>query len=292
MRHFYLFATALLALALSFVMPTQVQAQNVWDGTADITWYDASQNSFDISTPEQLAGVAQLMTNQTTTFNGKTLNLTADIWLNSDGDSTNNWIPIGGYASATGEDTYSTSAYAFQGVFKGHGHTIYNMYCEKTSYFQAGLFGCVTNPCTIDSLVMVNPVVKAAGMSGSLVGYTQNTGHVYISNCLFVNARVEATTGNNNGGILGGNWKMQDGSNWTYITNCGLTGHVKGKYLGGIAGNGQKVNATNVYFAGTMNPVAADNLAYGGILGHASTNKFNLTNCYTNTSATDRKSVV
>ena len=290
MKHFHLFTITILALALSFVMPTQMQAQTTWDGTADISWYDASQTSFDISTPEQLAGVAQLMSNQTTNFNGKTLNLTADIWLNNDGDSTNNWIPIGGYANATGEDTYSTSAYAFQGVFKGHGHTIYNMYCNKPSNFQAGLFGCVSYPCTIDSLVMINPIVKAAGMSGCLVGYTQNDGNVYISHCLFVNARVEATTGNNNGGIIGGNWKMQDGSNWTYITNCGLTGHIAGKYVGGIAGNGQKVNATNVYFAGTINPVMADNLAYGGILGHASTNKFSLTNCYCNQTATSYSS--
>ena len=287
MKRFYILTAALLAFVMTMFMPAQrVQAQTIWNGTADISWYDATQTSFDISTPEQLAGVAQLMTNQTTTFNGKTLNLTADIWLNSTGDSTNNWTPIGGYALATGEDTYSSSSYAFQGTFNGHGHTIYNMYIDKSSYFQAGLFGCVTYPCTIDSIVMVNPVVKAAGMSGSLVGYTQNSGNVYISNCLFINARVEATTGNNNGGILGGNWKMQDGSNWTYITNCGVTGHVSGKYLGGIAGNGQKIDATNVYFAGTMNPVTADNLAYGGILGHADASKHNFSHCYSNVTAT------
>lgn len=277
----------LLAFALGFLMPAQqLQAQTIWNGTADISWYDATESSFDISTPEQLAGVAQLMTNQTTNFEGKTLNLTDDIWLNATGDSTNNWTPIGGYASATGEDTYSSSPYAFRGTFKGNGHVIYNMYCNKPSYFQAGLFGCVSNPCLIDSLVMINPVVKAAGMSGALVGYTQDNGDVHISNCLFINARVEATTGNNNGGILGGNWKMQNGTHWTYITNCGYTGHVSGKYLGGIAGNGQRVYATNVYFAGTMNPVTSDQLAYGGILGHADDNKFNLTNCYSNVTAT------
>ena len=43
-----------------------VSAQTIWDGTADVTWYDASQTSFDISTPEQLAGVAQLVNNGTT----------------------------------------------------------------------------------------------------------------------------------------------------------------------------------------------------------------------------------
>jgi len=283
MKKFLLLLLTLVTLGFA---ASPVSAQTVWNGTADISWYDASQTSFDISTPEQLAGVSQLMTNMTTTFNGMTLNLTADIWLNSDNDSTNNWVPIGGYASASGEDSYSYSQYAFQGTFKGNGHIIYNMYCEKSSYFQAGLFGCVTYPCTIDSIIFVNPVVKANGMSGTLVGYTQNDGNVYISNCLVINGRVEATNGNNNGGILGGNWKMQNGSYWTYLTNCGFTGHVHGKYLGGLVGNGQKIDATNVYFAGTMDPVMADHLAYGGILGHADNGKFNFTNAYSNITTT------
>ena len=136
-------------LTLGFAAQT-VSAQTVWDGTADVSWYDADQTTFDISTPEQLAGVAQLV-NSGTSFNGKTLNLTADLWLNSTGDSTNNWVPIGGYATATGED--QSSGNSFRGVFNGHGHAIYNLYCEKQNYFHAGLFGCIQNPCTIDRLL-------------------------------------------------------------------------------------------------------------------------------------------
>ena len=100
----------LAVLTLGFVA-APVSAQTVWDGTADITWYDASQTSYDISTPEQLAGVASLVNDGTTSFNGKTLNLTADLWLNSTGDSTNNWVPIGGYATATGEQASSGNAF-------------------------------------------------------------------------------------------------------------------------------------------------------------------------------------
>ena len=266
-------------LTLGFVA-APVSAQTVWDGTTDISWYDANQTSFDISTPEQLAGVAALMTAQTTNFSGITLNLTDDIWLNADNDSTNNWVPIGGYASATSEDTYSNSSYAFSGTFKGNGHSIHNLYCDKSSYYQAGLFGCVQYPCTIDSLVLINPVVKASGMSGSLIGYTLNAGNVYVSNCLVVNCRVAATGNNNNGGLIGANWKMQDGSYWTYVTNCAVTGHITGKYIGGIGGNGQKINTTNCYFAGTLNPT---NSNWGGILGHASNNKYSLNNTYCNT---------
>ena len=285
MKKIYFFI--LMCLMAVGSMCTQAQAQTIWDGTADVSWYDASATSYDISTAEQLAGVAQLINNLTTNFNGKTINLTDDIWLNADQDSTNNWIPIGGYATATGEDSQSSNNdRAFQGTFHGHGHIIYNMYCEKSSYFQAGLFGCVTNPCTIDSLVMVNPVVKAAGMSAALIGFTLNTGNVYISNCLFVNVRVKATTGNNNGGIIGGNWKMQNGSYWSYITDCGVTGHISGKYIGGIAGNGQKINATNTYFAGILDPVVeGGTLKYGGMVGHTDNNKISLTNCYSNVPA-------
>ena len=142
----------------------KAQTQTVWDGTADISWYDATQTSFDIYTPEQLAGVAQLV-NSGTSFNGMTLNLTADIWLNNTGSTANNWTPIGGSETPTSES--ASSGNSFRGAFNGHGHGIYNLYCDKTNYFHAGLFGCIQNPCTIDSLVMYNPTVKSCGMMGS-----------------------------------------------------------------------------------------------------------------------------
>ncbi|MBR4136624.1 MAG: fibronectin type III domain-containing protein [Bacteroidales bacterium] len=275
----------LLLVWMAWLLPC-ARAQNVWNGTSDISWYNSSQTTFDIFTPEQLAGVAQLMTNQVTNFNGVTLNLRANIWLNHTGDSTRNWIPIGGDATASSEDQHSSSAYAFAGHFKGHGHVIYNMYCEKANYYQAGLFGCVQYPCTIDSLVMINPVVKARGMSGSLIGYTLNSGNVYVSSCQIINCRVAATGNNNNGGILGANYKMQYGSYWTYIQDCAVTGTLSGKYIGGIVGNGQRVQASNTYFAGALNPVIDGNsYKYGAILGHCSSGNYQFSHVYSNASS-------
>lgn len=272
-------------MTLCFVT-TPLSAQTIWSGTADVSWYDANQTSFDISTPEQLAGVAQLVNNHTTTFSGQTINLTTDIWLNADQDSTNNWIPIGGDASATQEASNALDSYSFKGHFNGHGHSIYNMYCEKIGYFQAGLFGCIKNPCVIDSVVLINPVVKARGMAAALVGYTQSGGHLYISECLLVNVRVDCSlgaTGNNNGGLIGGNWQLEHTSYWTYVSNCGVTGLIHGKYIGGIAGNGQKINATNCYFAGTLIPELEDGLnRYGAIVGHCDNGKISINNCYSN----------
>lgn len=256
MRKTYLFLAAALAFALSFLMPIQhLQAQTIWDGTADISWYDASQNTFDISTPEQLAGVAQLVNSGTTTFEGKTLNMTTDIWLNSTGDSTNNWVPIGG-GSPSSESTGTGNA--FRGAFNGHGHTIYNLYCDKGNTFHGGLIGCVQSPCTIDSLVMINPVVKSRGMMGAIAGFTRTSGNVYIRYCLVVNARLEApantdATSNNNSACIIGAAYNNTSSYYTYIQNCGATGSITGYYVSGICASGEHSNLQNCYFAGTLN---------------------------------------
>lgn len=283
MKKLYVFAAALLAFASSFLMPLQqVQAQTIWDGTADISWYDASQTSFDISTPEQLAGVAQLVNNNTTTFNGKTLNLTADLWLNSTGDSTNNWTPIGG-GSPTSESP--STGNSFQGNFNGHGHKIYNLYCEKSNSFHGGLFCAIQNPCTIDSLVMINPVVKSRGMMGAIAGFTRTSGDVYIRYCLVVNARLEApvntsgSSNNNSACILGAAYNNDNGY-YSYIQNCGATGTLTGYYVAGICASGDHSNMQNCYFAGTLNDYGSN---HGGMTAWSGT----ITNCYsyTNVSA-------
>ena len=267
--------TVLIALMMSIglgLLPIVVQAQTIWDGSADISWYDASQSSFDISTPEQLAGFAQLVNNGTSNFNGKTVNLTADVWLNMTGDSTNNWTMIGGHATASGE-TMGSEHY-FEGTFHGHGHKIYNMFCDHSSYFQGGLFGAVKIPGIVDSLVLINPVVKARGMAGSFIGFMDdgNSGAAYLKYCLAVNTRVEGGNGNNVGGLIGATWPS---NSQVYIENCGVTGHIKGNYVGGLGGNAQRANYTNCYFAGTLNHT---NSNYGSICGYSGT----VTNCYAN----------
>ena len=278
MKKFLLLTLTFLALGFA---AAPVSAQTVWDGTADITWYDANQASFDLSTPEQLAGVAQLV-NSGTDFNGKTLNLTTDLWLNSTGDSTNNWVPIGGYATATGEA--ASSGNSFRGHFNGHGHSIYNLYCDKSSYFHAGLFGCIQNPCTIDSLVMMNPVIKSQGMMGAIAGMTRSGGAIYIRYCLVINGRLQGTGGNNIGFIVGANYPNSGG---TQIQNCGATGTVSGNYPGGMCGNGQYTTWTNCYFAGTVT-VTGGNTDCGNFTAHQGT----LNNCYAYANITSSNSGV
>jgi len=270
MKKLYLFSLFCLLTFAGFT--PQLKAQTVWDGTIDISWYDASQTSFDISTPEQLAGLASLV-NTGTSFNGKTLNLVNDIWLNADNDSTNNWVPIGG-GSPTAESP--STGNAFKGNFNGHGYAIYNLFCDKGSTFHAGLFCALENPCTIDSLVMVNPVLKSRGMMGCITGFPRGSSSVYIRYCLVINARIEGvnSSGSNNiGGIVGATYPN---SGNTYIQNCGVTGSITGYYPGGMAGNAERSYITNAYFAGTLFAYGTN---YGGMTAHGG----DRTNCYSYT---------
>ena len=88
------------------------ETAHVWDGTADTSWYTAEHQPamigeqewsyYEISTPEQLAGLSELVRGGNTMEN-TSIALTNDIVLNdvSDYDNwwseppANNWIPIG-----------------------------------------------------------------------------------------------------------------------------------------------------------------------------------------------------
>lgn len=52
-----------------------------WDGAVDLSWYNGTDTGFTITTPAQLAGVAELVNSNTTDFAGKTIRLGADISL-------------------------------------------------------------------------------------------------------------------------------------------------------------------------------------------------------------------
>lgn len=69
----------------------KVSAARVWNGKADTSWFtkDKKKDSYEISTPEQLAGFAQLVTDAAhpDRFRGVMISLTNDIILND----TANW---------------------------------------------------------------------------------------------------------------------------------------------------------------------------------------------------------
>ena len=52
-----------------------------WDGAVDLSWYNGTDTEFTLTTPAQLAGVAELVNSNTADFAGKTIRLGADISL-------------------------------------------------------------------------------------------------------------------------------------------------------------------------------------------------------------------
>jgi len=131
--------------------------ENVWDGTADHSWYTENPNAteFVIGNANQLHSFAQIVGGMAKdengnyiytastgedvyhyfTFAGKTVKLAADIDL-SDAEADNNpdvvFYPIGYYNDdesyvRDGEGTNSMLR-SFEGTFDGTGHTISNIY--------------------------------------------------------------------------------------------------------------------------------------------------------------------
>ena len=168
---------------------------DVWAGAdaedgIDTSWYtnDTTVSTFYISTAEQLAGLAKLVNDGTTTFSDKKIQLTADIKLNNDDVPTggNLWTPIG------------KNPKRFEGTFDGNGHTVSGLYIKDTAVIK-GLFGKVSN-ATIKNLIVTGSVtVPSKANIGGIVGNASNS---TIQNCGFYGTVTAGTT--NTGGVIGG----------------------------------------------------------------------------------------
>ena len=242
----------LLSLLFALVALTGLQAQTIWDGTADTSWYNATSTKFEISTAEQLAGLAKLVNNGNN-FSGKTILLTADIvlndtsnWENWESSAPNNtWTPIGN------SDNYCR----FRGTFDGQGHTVSGIYINSENNFQ-GLFGYNDNSIiiqniggTIKNIGVTESYIKGEYCVGGVCGYNDGT----ISNCY----NSGTVNGNNNiGGVCGYNSNGK-------ISNCYNAGAVNGNdRIGGVCGFNENEYGTisNCYYL--------EGTATGGIDGN------------------------
>ena len=139
---------------------------DVWDGTADVSWYTGDKEEYAIATAEQLAGVAKLSLENDITFENVTIKLLAGIDLDN-----KEWTPIG-------SNYYNW----FMGTFNGNGFAISNMKITA-SHNYAGLFGLVAPQGTIKDFTLYNVDINIAsgfgnvgGIAGSCTGVAQNCG--------------------------------------------------------------------------------------------------------------------
>lgn len=120
-----------MAMAVCILGALTAQAQTYWNGTADknLPGDGTEANPYLISTPEQLAGLAERTNTDKEDFAGKYLKLTADIYLtdftNPDTETWKEWHPI---AHEWWEKDKEPDYGYFRGHFDGDGHTVYNLY--------------------------------------------------------------------------------------------------------------------------------------------------------------------
>jgi hypothetical protein len=192
-------------------------ASSIWNGTADTAWYNDSQTEFTITTPEQLAGLAELV-NGGNIFAGKIIMLGQNIMLNDtanrqDWASTppaNKWMPIG-------------KDFPFKGVFDGKGFVVSGVYINNLEDDQ-GLFGNAGSKGHIDLKWYAYPktMIKNLGINAS-----------YIKGKFSV------------GGLAG--------SNNEAISNSYFSGEVEGQIqVGGLVGINRGSIANNSHSAGTV----------------------------------------
>ncbi len=210
---------ALLSVMLIFgLLPTIAYAAenevDVWDGTADTSWYNETDTEFHIKTAEQLAGLAELTnigidTGASTgnTFENKTIYLDCDLDL---GDYP--WTPI------TNRNT--DDGYFFKGTFDGQGHTIYNLNRHGTdrdpfdSLFGYVQGGVIKNLNVVDADLSANDYSMHIGIIAALVENGK------ILNC-YTSGTVESVNGwRSAGGITGS--CMQG----TQIIGCGSDANI------------------------------------------------------------------
>ena len=275
----------------------ETQDSAVWDGSRDITWYNANPDSevFYIETAEELAGLAKLVNEGTEDFKGKTIILESDVilcegdaedWTDYATDETkipsedSAWTPIGykavNHIDATGAIISGGAPVSFKGVFDGNGHTVSGVFYNRGQAQQSvgiGLFGFVDG-ATIKNLSVENSYYKACSAIGGIVGWA--IGDVTVSNCysdaiISIYGRKSYENAHMGyGGIVG----RADGAAVT-VDNCwfgGKTYHTpdasKNLYansVGGIVGllNATEVDIDNCLVTGFVE----GNTSVGGVVG-------------------------
>ena len=205
-----------LFFAFALLMAVAMQAETYWNGTSNKVFSGSGTQAdpYLISTPEQLAGLAERVNTDKEDFAGKYIKLTADIYLTNynDPDTANwpKWEPIAHTLMVWGEET--DYGY-FRGTFDGDGHTIYNL------YYGGGVgFGDDFDPNDLDiDIGSYDFSVLYKALFGNLQGAT--LANIRLSNGVIGGAGAQALL-------------ALDVDSNSVVRNC----HVQGRMLNGGAG--------------------------------------------------------
>lgn len=257
-------------------------APAIWNGSADVSWYEEEAQAYNLINAEQLAGLAKLVNEGTSDFEGKTITLGANIFLNDTtgaGDSSwyskshRIWTPIG------------TASHPFKGEFDGiagkNNRKIYGLYINNPTSDYMGFFGYTSNVKISNLDIFVGEII-GKNRAGSLVGYAAGG---TITN---VHTEVDVNGNNSVGGIVGyftGNISKSSGTgsvvgqdsvgglagfitgaiSGTATSNSFFVGKVSGrKYIGGLAGLGKSIS-----YSYSESSIEGQSDYIGGLVGFA-----------------------
>ncbi len=167
MKNKKLFAILTLVCFMFTLMPVAAFAEETsaatnWIEVADTSWYTSTDSVYTINTAEELAGIAKLVNNGTTTFSNETIELGANIDLGG-----KEWTPIGP----------STTKY-FNGTFDGKNHNISNLTIETFQQYGNGFFQNLLGGAVVKNITFSNAKVGKTGTGNVIAivsGYAYGT---------------------------------------------------------------------------------------------------------------------
>ncbi len=249
------------------------------EGNYDISWYNETQKSFSLSTPEQLAGLSYLVS-RWNTFEGKEITLALDIDL-----AGHRWVPIGNYG------TSFNFKRVFKGSFDGNGHSIRGMQIDIHTYtyqhaYCAGLLGYVQEGVVKNVTIAEDCSIKCwypqfcsvGGVAGAIknssllnchnaatIASSSEWGNVYAGGVLGFNDNYDLTcTLSNKGSVLA----TSQGSVCVGGLTSGNSYVINGYNMGAVRGVGTSDNLEvvgicsgfahlkNVYNVGTVEAIS------------------------------------
>lgn len=255
---------------------------------ANTDWFNPSLQSFTLSEPEQILGLAELVNNDENAFAGKTIKLDGDIDMLGQ-----EFQPIGTVELQNPKQVIynvtDVGGKLFSGTFDGEGHVIRNLRitadasdAKDWSNSGIGLFSMLGNGATIKNVTIENVEIDVpdAAMVGAVVGYipkTTGTAPVTtIENCK-VTGTVNIKGNIGIGGIIG---RAENGTNLV-MKNCLVDGtssavsRIEATYpnlfagVGGLAGcvYGHVDNVVENCTVKNVTITAPDE-GNGGLVGH------------------------
>ena len=189
------------------------------------------------------------------TCTGYELTQSLDFDSDSDGDVDANDHSGNYWDSGAGWDPIGIATDTYQGNFKGNGHTINNLFINRTGSLDLynGLFGYTGPGARIETMGVTNANVAGRNYVGILVGINQAT----IVAC-YTTGKVQGRD------RVGGLVSFNNGS----VSTSYSTAYASGRsYVSGLVGEQQGGSVTNSYSTGRVVRSSGMETTIGGLIG-------------------------